>query len=142
MRIFAAILTLTLLVGCSSVRNVNFIVRDAQTAQPAEGVRVRTVSLNTGAAPLPLDSDTIDEILASGSIVEAATTGPKGMVHLRMRSSVPYIVELIPPPLGPGSQAVGEPVRVDRFMLSKHAASLFPVSGNQLPEVYTLEIVR
>jgi hypothetical protein len=49
---------------------------------------------------------------------------------------------LIPPPLGPGSQAVGEPVRVDRFMLSKHAASLFPVSGNQLPEVYTLEIVR
>jgi hypothetical protein len=131
-----------LLAGCSSVRSVEFLVRDAQNERPAEGVRVRTVSLNSGAAPLPLDSETIDEILTAGSVVEAATTGPQGRVHLRMRGGVPYIVELIPPPLGPGSQPPGEPVRVDRFMLSKHAASLYPLSHDGAAEMYTLEIVR
>jgi hypothetical protein len=142
MRIFAAILTIALLSGCSSVRSVNFVVRDPQTAQPVEGVRVRTVSLNSGAAPLPLDSETIDEILATISAVEAATTGASGIVHLRLRGRVPYIVELIPPPLGPGSQAPGEPVRVDRFILSERAASLQPIGNTPQPDAYTLEILR
>jgi hypothetical protein len=59
-----------------------------------------------------------------------------------MRGRVPYIVELIPPPLGPGSQAPGMPVRVDRFMLTTHAASLDRLRDDPGPEMYTLEILR
>ncbi len=141
-RLLLPMIALALLAGCSSVRDVNFVVRDAQTAQPAEGVHVRAISLNSGAAPLPLVSDTIDEILASGSVVGSVTTGPEGVVRMRLRGRVPYVMELLAPPIGPGSQPAGDAVILERFVLTEHAASISRAIDHPGPDAYTLEVIR
>lgn len=138
----AAILAAALLAGCSSVSDVDFAVRHSETARPAEGVHVRAISLNSGAAPLPLDSDTIDEILAAGSIVESATTGSDGVVRLRLRGRVPHVVELLAPPLGPGSQPAGDVVILERFVVGKHGSSVARSIDHPGPDAYTLEVIR
>ncbi|MGP1309469.1 MAG: hypothetical protein ACTS27_04650 [Phycisphaerales bacterium] len=141
MKAIPLVLTLTVLAGCSSVRNVRVVVRDAQTDRPAEGVRVRAISLDSGTVPLPLNDDTIDEILSIGSIAEASTTNADGAARLRLRGRVPHVVELVPPPLGPGAPAAGDRVHTDRYLVSRDLKRVRLADG-AAPNAFVLEIVR
>ena len=142
MRTLALTLMLALLVGCSSVRDVRLVVRDAATNEPAEGVRVRAISLNTGTVPLPLNESTIDEILAAGSVIGSATTGADGAVSLRLRARAPHVVELLPPPLGPNAPAPGVAPRASRFVLAKGARTVERSGDAPGPDAFTIEVKR
>lgn len=140
MKAFAPILALGLLVGCSSVRDVRLVVRDASTSEPAPGVRVRAISLNSGTVPLPLNDDTLDEIFAMGKVIESATTGADGSVALRLRGNDPHVVELLPPPLGPGAPKPGDAPLTSRFILEKGASGVLRSDDAPGPDVFTVEV--
>jgi hypothetical protein len=140
MRVGVAILMLTLLAGCSSVRDVRLVVRDASTNEPAPGVRVRAITLNTGTVPLPLNEDTLDEILSTGSVVENATTSSSGEVTLSLRRRAAHVVELVPPPLGPGAPV--QTPRITRFVLERGASGIERSDDAPGPDVFTVEVKR
>lgn len=142
MRFVTCILVFAVLVGCSSVREVRLVVRQASTSEPAPGVRVRAISLDTGTVPLPLNEDTLDEILATGSVEESVTTNANGEALLRLRSRVAHIVELVPPPLGPGSPKPGDATRVSRFVLDRGATGIQRSDDTPGSDVFTVEVKR
>lgn len=137
------ILLLTLLLaGCSSARDVRLLVRDADSREPAAGVRVRAISLDSGTVPLPLNDDTIDEILSTGAVASAATTDHRGVVRLRIRARVPHALELLPPPLGLGAPNAGESSPASRFILSEDHAGVRRNDDAPGPDRFLVEVQR
>lgn len=137
--------TLALCVGCASVRDVRLVVRDATTGEPAHGVRVRAISLNSGLVPLPLNANTIDEALSLDVAEEAASTNRVGVASLRLRTRAPYLLELAPPPMlafESDNPAWAAPPM--RFRLDARGRDLtpFPPTARTRWWPYTLEVSR
>lgn len=93
----AAVLT-----GCGSTRHVVFAVNSTERGRdesPVRAAHVRVVTLDRGAVPLPLSTKTIDELF-TGELPTSGFTDERGRVKLELASSVPHLVEVIPPPVG------------------------------------------
>lgn len=145
MRPGVAILTLALLAGCASVRDTRFVVRDATTGEPAHGVRVRAIALNSGLVPLPLNANTIDEALSLDVAEEAASTRLDGVASLRLRTRAPYLLELSPPPMlafEAGNPAWAAPPMRFRFDAKTREVTPFPPTARTRWWPYTLEHAR
>lgn len=93
-----AVAACVLATGCSSVRDFDLRVVRADSREPVSGVRVRAIALNAGMVPLPLNSVTLDEALSLNAVKEASSTSDAGIASLRLRTRVPYLLELSPPP--------------------------------------------
>jgi len=142
MRRWVVIAACAALTGCSSVRDVRLTVRDARTDEPAPGVRVRAIAMRSGTVPLPLNGDTLDELLSVGSVADAATTGAEGAVRLRLRGRVPHVIELAPAPIGPGAPGVGDPGVPARFVLPAGRGEAARLEGERGAPRFVLERSR
>ncbi len=80
--------------GCASMREVTLDVRDGDDA--ARGALVRAIPLNEGFVPLPLNDDTIAEILLLEKKSQQAVVSEGGVARLRLRAGVPHVVEVEP----------------------------------------------
>lgn len=111
----AAILVLAAaLAGCGSTRNVVFAVDSAESGRgvsPVRAAHVRVVTLDRGAVPLPLSKKTIDELF-TGELPTSGFTDERGRVKLELASTVPHLVEVIPPPVGPDADGSSRTVWV------------------------------
>lgn len=90
------------LAACGSTRHVVFAVNSMDAgrgASPIRAAHVRVVTLDRGAVPLPLSQKTIDELF-TGELPTSGFTDERGRVKLELASTVPHLVEVIPPPVG------------------------------------------
>ena len=131
--------------GCSSVREFDVRVVNADSREPAQGVRVRAISLNSGLVPLPLNSTTIDEALSLDAVEEAASTNRDGVASLRLRTKAPYLLELSPPPMlafESDNPAWAAPPMRFRFDTRTREITIFPPTANTRWWPYALESAR
>lgn len=87
--------------GCGSTREVTFRVTSGPGVhdEPLAAAHVRVVALDRGPVPLPLNDETLREILA-GEPATGAATGRDGRARLELPAGVPHLVEVMPPPFG------------------------------------------
>lgn len=81
--------------GCGSMRHVTLDVRDGEDA--GKGALVRAIPLNEGFVPLPLNDDTVEEILLLRKKEQQAVVDEDGVARLRLRAGVPHLVEVMAP---------------------------------------------
>lgn len=90
-----ALLLVLALGGCASMRNVTLDVRDGEDA--GKGALVRAIPLNEGFVPLPLNDDTVQEIVLLRKKEQQAVVDESGAARLRLRAGVPHLVEVMAP---------------------------------------------
>lgn len=90
-----ALLLVLALGGCASMRNVTLDVRDGEDA--GKGALVRAIPLNEGFVPLPLNDDTVQEIVLLRKKEQRAVVDESGAARLRLRAGVPHLVEVMAP---------------------------------------------
>lgn len=97
---FFACLSLGLMGACASTTSVAFRVEHGNPPRPVHAAHLRVIPLERGFVPLPINQDTIDEIL-TGELNNGVMTNERGEARLTIASHVPHLVEVLPPPLGP-----------------------------------------
>lgn len=137
MSLAAAALALT---GCVGQRAVTFEVKDTPDGHAVAGAHIRAIPLDTGATPLPLNEQTLDEILSNGKTKEYAFTDEEGRATLRLRETVPYLLEVQAGPVARdfmNRPIIGEGV----WVLAKVASRIEP-SPSAEPPTLALEVAR
>ncbi len=126
----ALTLVLLTLAGCASTRTVTLEVREGDGA--ATGALVRAIPLNEGFVPLPLNEETLNEILLAGKKTQQGIVGDGGAVRLVLRADVPYVVEVLAP--------AWRSRELDRWMLDADGVTI--ESADAAPGRYAVRVVR
>lgn len=101
----SSLLLCLLLPACSApLERLNLAVESQQPdgswqAMPDAGVRA--VTLRAGVVPLPLNPETLEELLTVQ--MQSTSTDEDGRASLNVDASNPQLIEILPPPLGPGA---------------------------------------
>ncbi|MBL0921629.1 MAG: hypothetical protein IBJ10_05810 [Phycisphaerales bacterium] len=81
--------------ACAPMKTVTLEVREGDG--PGRGALVRAIPLDEGFVPLPLNDQTLQEILLTGKKRQQAVVGDDGMARLRLRAGKPHLVEVRAP---------------------------------------------
>lgn len=117
--------------GASPVRIRVTQLDGQQAGQPVRGARVRAVMLDAGTIPLPLNFDTLAEMLTKQETI--AVTDRGGVARLALLRDRSQLIEVEGP-----LDFTGRPIPTARWLLTAESA-LEPVSDNA---VYSAELVR
>ncbi len=89
-----------LLVGCGGTRGVTLRVTDASGAG-VEHALVRAITVDDSPVPLPVTLEVLQRMATEARTVGYTDAG--GRIRLAIDDDVAYVVEVLPPPLGPQS---------------------------------------
>ncbi len=117
--------------GASPVRIRVSQLDGQQAGQPVRGARVRAVMLDAGTIPLPLNFDTLAEMLTKQETI--AVTDRGGVARLALLRDRSQLIEVEGP-----LDFTGRPIPTARWLLTAESV-LEPVSDNA---VYSAELVR
>ncbi|MCA9305187.1 MAG: hypothetical protein KDA16_01545 [Phycisphaerales bacterium] len=117
--------------GASPVRIRVSQLDGQQAGQPVRGARVRAVMLDAGTIPLPLNFDTLAEMLTKQETI--AVTDRGGVARLALLRDRSQLIEIEGP-----LDFTGRPIPTARWLLTAESV-LEPVSDNA---VYSAELVR
>ncbi|MCA9283218.1 MAG: hypothetical protein H6812_12105 [Phycisphaeraceae bacterium] len=116
--------------GASPVRIRVTQLDGQQAGQPVRGARVRAVMLDAGTIPLPLNFDTLAEMLTKQETI--AVTDRGGVARLALLRDRSQLIEVEGP-----LDFTGRPIPTARWLLTAESV-LEPVSDNA---VYRAELV-
>lgn len=116
--------------GASPVRIRVSQLDGQQAGQPVRGARVRAVMLDAGTIPLPLNFDTLAEMLTKQETI--AVTDRGGVARLALLRDRSQLIEVEGP-----LDFTGRPIPTARWLLTAESV-LEPVSDNA---VYRAELV-
>ena len=116
--------------GASPVRIRVTQLDGQQAGQPVRGARVRAVMLDAGTIPLPLNFDTLAEMLTKQETI--AVTDRGGVARLALLRDRSQLIEIEGP-----LDFTGRPIPTARWLLTAESV-LEPVSDNA---VYRAELV-
>lgn len=117
--------------GASPVRIRVTQLDGQQAGQPVRGARVRAVMLDAGTIPLPLNFDTLAEMLTKQETI--AITDRGGIARLALLRDRSQLIEIEGP-----LDFTGRPIPTARWLLTAESV-LEPVSDNA---AYSAELVR
>ncbi len=132
--------SLLLLPGCISgaTRSVTMRVT-APDGSPVPNAQVYAVVLGRSPVPLPIDAETISEVLTKESI--SGWTDSDGEVRLELDEDEGHVIFLRPPPVGPYALGPGEAGAYRYLLDAGEGLRADPVGGGE-PPLLKLETVR
>lgn len=145
---FAPLLASLALASCAAPpRDVTLVATDARSGEPVAHAHVRAIPMRAGMVPLPINEETLEELLSESKVDEQGFTDGAGRVRLRLMDGRPHFISAHASPLATLDEGDGgDEAGLTWWELSADMASLAPsdeVAGTPVSRpAITLRLAR
>lgn len=145
---FSPLLASLALASCAAPpRDVTLVATDARSGEPVAHAHVCAVPMHAGLVPLPLNEETLEELLTESKVDEQGFTDRNGRIRLRLMEGRPHFISAHASPLAALDEGDGgDEAGLTWWELSPDMGSLAPsdeVAGTPVSRrAITLRLAR